>query len=252
MAPQDKQPPIQGLLARAHSPDSAARIFNDKIQHRPVHLRPSSPSSGSHAADARTTRRRAREKKQQQRQKALKPKPVSARRRRVLGLYDVPQAAQKYAVFEPLHRLWLGYVREVLGPELYLGGQGAAAKLSSADFHGADVEVVRSSCPSRVGIRGIVVKDAQFVFELVTRANVVKVVPKEGTVFRLEMPTVDIDKKTRAQAARSKTRDDPDGEPVQETAEKSTFVFEVHGNQFMHRAADRATKKVKPRFLVDL
>ena len=235
----------QDLLARAHSPDSANRIYADKIQHRPLFVKPNSPPP----PDARDLRRKARLDKQARARRAPKPRPLSSRQRRALGLHDVPkeggggQQKQKYAVFEPLHKLWLGYVREILGAELYTGGggQGAAARLCSADFHGAVVEVTRSRCPSRVGIRGIVVKDSRFVFEVITRKNRVKIVPKEGTVFRVDVPAED------APAAAAADDDDGEGEGV-----RKPFSFEIHGDQFQHRSADRTNKKFKAHFLENL
>ncbi|KAI0837847.1 ribonuclease P protein subunit p29 [Hypoxylon sp. FL0890] len=218
------------LLLRAHSPDTTNRIFAEKIQHRPLFLKPTSPPP----SNARDARRKARAEKQK-RAKALKPKPLSARQRRKLGLYEVPKEGQKYSVFEPLNRLWLGYIREILGSELYSGGQGAAAKLSAADFHGAEVEVSRSGCPSRVGIRGIVIKDTRFVFEIITRNDQVKTVPKEGTLFRISVPPAQEQMKEGATAQ-----------------DRRPFTFEIHGDQFQHRSADRANKKFKPHFLKNL
>lgn len=226
------QPVTQALLARAHSPTSAERIYSDKIQHRPLFLRPTSPPP---QATARQARRKERERKAKERRKALKPKPLSAKQRRKLGLYDVPRDGQKYATFLPLHNLWLGYAREILGSEVYTGGQGAASKLSSADMHGAEVEVVRSGCVGRVGIKGIVIKDARFVFEIITPKNKTKLVPKEGTLFRVEIPPPDAINNGEA------------GEG-QQTPPKS-LVFEIHGDQFSVRSADRANRKFKPHFL---
>ncbi|KAI1801166.1 RNase P/MRP, p29 subunit [Daldinia bambusicola] len=217
------------LLSRAHSPDSTNRIYSEKIQHRPLFLKPTSPPP----SNARDARRRARVEKQK-RLKSLKPKPLSARQRRKLGLYDVPKEGRKYTIFEPLNRLWLGYIREILGSELYTGGQGAAAKLSAADLHGAKVEVSRSSCPSRVGLQGIVIKDARFVFEIITPKNQIKTVPKEGTVFRISVPPVQ------------------QGNTVDSAVDQKAFIFEVHGDQFQYRSADRANKKFKPHFLENL
>ncbi|KAF9881504.1 ribonuclease P protein subunit p29 [Colletotrichum karsti] len=231
MAPAN-QPVTQALLSRAHSPDGVNRIFTDKIQYRPLYLRPNSPPPPS---NARANRRKARDdfaKKQK-----LKPKPLSARERRRRGLYEVPREGQKYAVFEPLHRLWLGYVEEVLGSELYGGGQGAAAKLSAAEFHGAEVEVSRSSCPSRVGIKGIVVKDSKFAFEIITRKNEMKIVPKEGTWFRVEIPVKEPEEGS---------------DKAKEGGDSRRFVCEVLGNQFLMRGADRANKKFKPHYLKNI
>lgn len=119
----------------------------------------------------------------------------------------MPKEARKYAVYEGLHRLWVGYMWEVLGLRsgegavdgdgdgagdaggsrgegragsggggggAYVTAQSAGSKLASADFHGAEVEVVRSRCVGRVGVRGIVVRDTKFTFEVVTRGDVVK------------------------------------------------------------------------------
>ncbi|TDZ19949.1 putative ribonuclease P protein subunit 1 [Colletotrichum orbiculare MAFF 240422] len=227
MAPAP-QPITQALLARAHSPDSANRIFTEKIQYRPLLLRPSSPPPNN----GRSARRKARE--EWQKKQKLKPKPLSARERRARGLYDVPRTGQKYAIFEPLHRLWLGYIEEVLGSELYGGGGGAAAKLSAAEFHGAVVEVSRSSCTSRVGIKGIVIKDGKFAFEIITPKNEVKIVPKEGTWFRIEVPV----KKPETGGVQSET--------------PRRFVFELLGDQFLSRGPDRSNKKYKPHFLKNI
>ena len=242
MAPPKEPPITQALLARAHSPESAARLFNEKIQHRPIHLRPSSPPP----SNAREARRKAQEKQKQRRKKALKPKPLSASQRRKLGLYDVPREGQKYTVFEPLHKLWLGYMQELLGKEIFRGGEGTAAKLTAADFHGADMEVVRSTCVSRVGIRGLVIKETKFAFEIITKKNRLKLVPKEGTVFRLEIPPPPPEPGTEPKEG----GDRPDQEPAQPT--KTNMVFDIHGDQFMYRSADRATRKFKGHFLKSL
>lgn len=228
-----EQPLTQALLARAHSPDSANRIFSEKIQHRPLFLRPTSPPP---QVTARQARRKERERKDKERRKTLKPKPLSAKERRRRGLYEVPREGQKYETFLPLHNLWLGYVREILGNEVFTGGLGSAAKLSSAEFHGAEMEVVRSGCPGRVGIKGIVIKDARFVFEVITSKNKIKTVPKEGTVFRVVVPP--------APMKEDKKNTTTDGDRP-----TKSLVFEIHGDQFSIRSADRANKKFKTHFM---
>lgn len=248
MATSTPQPAVvQKLLARAHSPDSAARIFTEKIQYRPLLLRPSSPPPTT-ARDARRKTRQA----EKQRRKKQKPKPLSAAERRRLGLYEVPRAGAKYALFEPLRELWLGYAREILGGDVYRGGPDAAQKLTSADFHGAEVEVSRSACVSRVGVRGIVIKDSRFVFEVVTKRNRVKTIPKEGTIFRVVIPveavkpaSVAADQEGEGKAV-TEQQGEGDAEKIPSKAEE--FVFEIHGDQFLYRAADRANKKFKSHF----
>ena len=159
--------------------------------------------------------------------------------------------------------MWLGYIREILGidergngedgREVQIGG-GMAAKLCAADYHGAEVEVVRSRCVSRVGVRGIVVKDSKYVFEVVTTGDKVKIVPKEHTVFRFCIP------RGKESVVKEKVVDgDGEGEEGKDgtvEAEKvdgrRDLVFELHGNQFIYRAADRANKKFKTHFLPDV
>ncbi|KAH8168553.1 ribonuclease P protein subunit p29 [Sarocladium implicatum] len=230
----DAQQATRNLLARAHSPDSVERIFTDKIQYRTLQLRPSSPPP--HISNAREARRRARQAAKDR--KKLKPKPLSSRERRKLGLHDIPREGHKYEIYEPLNRLWQGYIREILGNEILTGGQGAAAKLSSAEFHGAAVEVVRSHCPVRVGISGIVVRDRKFVLEIITKKRGLKVVPKEGTTFRVVVPV-------SSEPASPEDKDQPD-------QRQQALEFDILGDQLMLRSVDRANRKFKSHFLESL
>ena len=228
MATESGQKATQYLLARAHSPDSVKRIYSEKIQHRPLLLRPTSPPPST--LNARAARRKARQDKKAKQK--VRPKPLSSRERRSLGLYDLPKDGQKFAIYKPVNELWLGYIREVLGNDVYSGNPSAAAKLAGAEFHGAEVEVVRSRCPSRVGIRGIVVRDRKFAMEVVTPKRGLKVVPKEGTIFRVE---VSVEQSVEIGASQGQK-----------------FVFDVLGDQMMLRAPDRANKKFKAHFLENL
>jgi ribonuclease P protein subunit POP4 len=222
MAARDKDVAI-ALLSRAHSPDSTTRIFIEKVKTRPLLLKPSEPSNGQQH------RRIERQRKLASRRKKQKPKPLSSREKRALCLYEIPPEQQKYSIYEPLHRMWLGYMQEVLGENCTPVTGAAAAKLCSADFHGAKLEVVRSRCVSRVGVQGIVVKDSKFAFEIITSGNSLKLVPKEHTIFKFVVPR-----------------------PGNEGEEKKDLVFELHGDQFIYRAADRANRKFKGHFLPDL
>jgi ribonuclease P protein subunit POP4 len=74
--------------------------------------------------------------------------------------------------------MWVGYMQELLGGQVPVT-PAIAAKLVSAEFVGAEVEVVRCRCVSRVGVRGIIVKDTKFMFEIVTRKDEVK----SGSLF---------------------------------------------------------------------
>ena len=244
----------QELLSRAHAPDTAEQLFTERIKHKPLYLRPTSPTP----ADNRNRRRLHRLRKKEYFLRKQKPKPLSARQKRASGLYNLPKEECKYAVFKELHKLWVEYMHDILDVKDRPGQFAVTplshgSKLASADFHGAEVEVVRSRCAGRVSTKGIVVRDTMFTFVVVTEKDEVKseyfwrlgggmslanvesglAVPKEHTVFRFCVPLP---------------------EPKDETSEASgdpsagkNLVFELHGSQFENRPVDRANKKFKWR-----
>jgi ribonuclease P protein subunit POP4 len=173
----DTNPHIaQTLLQRAHSPTTAKNHFAERVIKRPLHIRATSPTPS-----ARAVRRRAlNERKETDRKRSKnKPRPLSAARKRALCLNEIPKEQQKYDIYEPLHGLWIGYMREILGlndaeRSVYVTPHASGQMLATADMHGALVSVVRSRCVSRVGLEGIVVRDTRFTFEVVTKKNIVK------------------------------------------------------------------------------
>lgn len=221
----------QELLARAHPPSVAESHYTERVAKRPLYVRATSP-----VPSARAVRRRAlNERKEKARKRSkLKPRPLSAAKKRALGLLEIPKDQQKYAIYEGLHGLWLGYMRDVLGlsaaGRTSVTAQSSGQILASADMHGAILEVVRSRCVSRVGLKGIVVRDTKFTFELITERNIVKAIPKEHTTFRFEVPV-----------------------PVEsgEQAPKP-LIFEILGEQFQARAPDRANKKFRMHYRPDI
>ena len=169
----------RALLARAHSPATTDRIYTEKIQHKPLFLRPSSPD----LSNARTQRQQARATKKAAQRKSTKPRPLSAKQKRVLGVYEIPAEQRKYDIFVPLWRMWCGYAREILGAKAsgddgqfsaFVTPASAGPLLGSADFHGAELLVVRSRCVGRVGTRGIVVRDTRFTFDIITPKDELK------------------------------------------------------------------------------
>lgn len=241
--------PAHALLARAHSPDTAASIFESHIKRRPLLLRPSSPDPTS-PKNARTARREARrkadltarrDKKRASRagRSSLKPRPqpLSAKAQRALGVYEIPKSQRKWALYTGLHALWCDYIREVLG----VTAEGKMVKtlvpdvagplIASADLHGAYVTVVRSGCVGRVGARGVVVRDTRHTMEIITRKDKLVVVPKEGSVFEVKVPLVG-------------TVEDDEGDAATEKQIKP-LVFELYGDQLRTSAPDRANKKFK-------
>ena len=164
------------LLSKAHSPSAADTIFKEKVLQRSLFLRPTSPDPSSR--DARAQRRLQRLRKAEQKKRRQKPKPLSAKEKRISGIYDIPKEQQKHALYVPLHKMWVGYMREVLGIEgskkPYITAKGAGSHLASADYHGAELAVVRSRCVGIVGLKGIVIKDTKFTFQIITEKNILK------------------------------------------------------------------------------
>ena len=161
------------LLSKAHSPSAADTIFKEKVLQRSLFLRPTSPDPSSR--DARSQRRLQRLRKAEQKKRRQKPKPLSAKEKRISGIYDIPKEQQKHALYVPLHQMWVGYMWEVLGFEgekkPYITAKGAGSHLASADYHGAELTVVRSRCVGMVGLKGIVLKDTKFTFQIITEKN---------------------------------------------------------------------------------
>lgn len=116
------------------------------------------------------------------------------------------------------------------GAKAFVTPGSAGQQLASADMHGANIEVVRSRCPSRVGLKGIVIRDTKFTFEIITTKNQVKALPKEHTMFRFEVP---IPKKDDAE-------------------EKRPLTFEILGEQFQTKSADRANRKFRIHYQPDV
>lgn len=116
------------------------------------------------------------------------------------------------------------------GESRWIEAKNAGPLLAGADFHGAKLKVVRSRCLSRVALKGIVIRDTKFTFEVITEKNEVKIVPKEYTVFQFEVPLVD---ETEGEA-------EVDGK---EKKRPKPFVFELYGHFFQTRAPERASKK---------
>ncbi|KAI4703990.1 hypothetical protein J4E81_001054 [Alternaria sp. BMP 2799] len=229
----DANPHIaQTLLHRAFSPSTAESHYHERVIKRPLHVRATSPTPS-----ARAVRRRALNERKQAARKRSKnqPRPLSAAKKRALCLNEIPKEQQKYAIYDGLHNLWVGYMREVLGlndaaRSVLVTPNASGQLLATADMHGALVSVVRSRCVSRVGLEGIIVRDTRFTFEIITKNNAVKSIPKEHTIIRFELPL-----------------------PVEEGKEPmKPLVFELNAEQFQTRAADRANKKFRMHYQPDI
>lgn len=236
MTTERSTPFAQTLLERSFSPDTAASLYHERAVKRPLNIRATSPTPSARAIRRRALNER---KAQARKRKNQKPRPLSAAEKRRLCLNEIPKAQQKYAIYEPLHTLWTGYICDILGVNdaarpVHVTPSVSGQMLASADMHGAKITVVRSRCVSRVGLEGIVVRDTRFTFEIITPKNVVKAIPKEHTVFRFEVTL----------PAKQ--------EEATEAEARKPLVFELNGEQFQARAADRANRKFRMHYQPDL
>lgn len=146
--------------------------------------------------------------------------------------------------------MWCGYIREILGlnartqyngmgASKWIDAKSAGPLLAGADFHGARIKVVRSRCAGRVGLEGIVIRDTKFTFEVVTRGDEVKILPKEYSVFRFEVPLVGEAEEDSKGGEQNSEREK--GGDCKHLAQP--FVFELYGHFFLTRAPERASKK---------
>jgi ribonuclease P protein subunit POP4 len=87
-----------------------------------------------------------------------------------------------------------------------------SAILHKSDFHGAKLKVSSSKNCSLVGKKGIVLLDTKGAFSIISKDNVMRVIPKSDSMFELKW------KNAR---------------------------FTVYGKHLCYRSAERATKKIK-------
>ena len=241
------QSAVQNLLLRAHSPTSAAQIFTEKIQSKPLYLQPTINT------DKRALRRHVRERKNQYhlRKQARKGnKPLCAKEKRQLGIYRLKKEEVRgegaWEVYQGLNELWSGYMLEILGymrngklvegsDKKEIGVQAQGSLLASADMHGAQMQVVKSLDVGRVGTQGIVVRETRYSFVVVGEEKRWWTVPKKGTVFAITV------------------RLPMSGGEVSSGSDETTrkVIFEIQGSLFEYKPVDRANRKFKWRPMDD-
>ncbi|XP_073693110.1 ribonuclease P protein subunit p29 [Garra rufa] len=158
--------------------------------------------------------------KKKKKEKMRKAKGLNAKERRQLKIFQIKPEHQKYKLFLPLHKLWKTYIVDLcngLKPES--NPQTIQQKLLKADFHGAVLTVVRSKCPSYVGLTGILVQELKHTFKIITKEDKLKVIPKRNSVFSVEI---------------------------------GAFVTHIYGSKFELRSSERSAKKFKVKGTIDL
>ena len=93
-----------------------------------------------------------------------------------MNLNKKKEKALRFTDILPLNAMWLDYMRNLLGVENFselptnpLDNKWEIVnqKIMKADYHGAKISVIRSKCPSLVGIHGIVLQDTRNTFRII-------------------------------------------------------------------------------------
>ncbi|KAJ7044692.1 Rof/RNase P-like protein [Mycena alexandri] len=178
---------------------------------------------------------------------------------RELGLWGFDESQAKFALFLPLHRLWLGYMSELLnlpqpssGPPRPPSGAAMHPKLLKADFHGSIVTVYQGKNTAILGISGIVINETEGTFNVVTKENKLKVLPKRNSIFTFALPVYSTLPPTHDPAAPLPLPIAEPGEGLETVLDGPHVRLELHGNQFCFRSADRAGRKFKAKESIEL
>jgi len=127
---------------------------------------------------------------------------------------------KRYKDFIPLRDLWISYMEDLL--ELHkkpVSLTKIAQRMVKSDLHGCPIAVAKSVVPNYVGIVGIVIQETRMMFVLVTPSNKVKCVPKKSCEFSVQIKEI---------------------------------VITLHGKNFLTKPGERAARKWKMKFDIDL
>ncbi|KAF8833207.1 hypothetical protein BDN67DRAFT_992879 [Paxillus ammoniavirescens] len=140
-----------------------------------------------------------------------------------------------FVLFVALHRLWMGYMSELLGlaapdsssspPEGKMPSPSSIdAKFVQTDRHGSLLRgTFQIAC--LVGLSGIVVDGAENFLKIATRKDQLKLVPKQNSIFTLAIPFY---------------------------STLPYIEFDLYSNQFCFRPADRSRRKFKSEETMEL
>ncbi|KAH9934788.1 RNase P/MRP p29 subunit [Fomitopsis serialis] len=230
------------------------------------------------AGTSRTKQLREEKKTRRLSDKAKKAAGVAPHRDvRQRSSWQLKQQEAKFHLFLPLHTLWMGYMAELLAlppapsgpnnksiPEAIPNSAAMHAKLVKADFHGSIMTVRQSKNPSLVGLSGIVIHETENAFKIVTRKDQLKMVPKQNSIFAFAVPLYSRSDPSEPllsspTATNGGSALDPAADTgsthadLMRTVHDSPYLeFELHGNQFCFRAAERAGRKFKHKETIEL
>lgn len=166
---------VEGFLLRSLDGmrrDRAIQTVNSKLKGRTLLLKRRSGQSGTARFSS---------------QGAPNALPAAARVSRRKKKSRAPPVAD-YADLVRQQQLWQSYVAAALAelnPVTYQAGMALCAEL---DRHGAGVEVVQSTCPSHVGISGIVLAETSRTVSVMSPDGKTRRVLKQGSTLKISLP----------------------------------------------------------------
>ncbi|KAI5122723.1 hypothetical protein M0805_009808 [Coniferiporia weirii] len=245
---------VESRLSKSKNLDPKA-LYENRVKGRAILLE--NPVRDSRLKKEREEKKARRAKERERKKLRL----ISRKEAGLKGLWKLEEEQRKYEPFVPLHHLWLGYMSELLGlgqvpkqqPANPTMPNSAAmhAKLVKADFHGSVITVKQAKNPCLVGLSGIVVHETENAFKVITIKDEMKLIPKQGAIFSFQIPIYDV--RVFAPPSRPGQIDGaPSGPHVFSSDTIPYMEFELYGNQFRFRAAERAGRKFKAKETIEL
>lgn len=242
---------IQASLTQSGDPQG---VYTNRVKNRHIVLEnPDRASNVQKERDAKKARRESEKKKRKT--TALGRRPAGAK-----GLWKLENGAEKFDLFLPLHQLWMGYMSELLGlsppssvpvAEAMPNASSMHPKLVKADFHGSLLTVRQSKNPCLVGLSGIVIHETENAFKVITRKDQLKMIPKQNSIFTLAVPLYSTLLQTQFEPAEA-VSSALSGQHSGTVLDAPHIAFDLYGNQFCFRSADRAGRKFKAKETIEL
>ncbi|KIM53007.1 hypothetical protein SCLCIDRAFT_1223271 [Scleroderma citrinum Foug A] len=241
------------VQSQTRVPDPAS-LYESRVKGRHVAL--ANPVKES------TTNAKKSKKKRSDSERIKRVEKALARGKGKKGGWRIEKAVERFDLFIPLHRLWMGYMSELLDlpPPLSTSTDripnpaSMHAKLVKADLHGSLLTVRQSRNPCLVGLSGIVLYESENAFRTITKANQIKLIPKQNSIFTLAVPL----HSTLAPSSAGAQTPLPTPSHAESDADLTTVLdkpyleFELYGNQFCYRSAERAGRKFKAKETIEL
>ncbi|XP_076820314.1 ribonuclease P protein subunit p29-like [Clavelina lepadiformis] len=109
--------------------------------------------------------------------------------KKILHIKSLGSASSNYLAYEPLRKLWKAYIDELLLPsdgQKELDPRNMQDTLLKADFHGANITVVKSKCKTFLNVCGTIIMESKNIFVIVSKKNKIIKIPKKNSVFEIE------------------------------------------------------------------